>query len=288
MRTGRSLAGLTVIALMSALAATHTDATGAVRDSPAPPGGVYGGRSTQGHPMSVRVTADGRRLRDAFFRLDAGHCSTSATTQYTLALHLHSGPSVTLRRDGSFSDTRPVDSTTPDGNTTHFDVVLRGRVSKRRATGMMRVSGPVRDPEGNVVDRCDSGAVRWALARGSGYAGASDDGGALSIRLDHDGKRLRSFFIDFRIACGSLTFRYSFEHEGIKVRRDGRFSKRGLSGLGLVGPENSSASGRYRLRGELRGRRASGTYTAVATVRLSDGTSMTCQTGAVHWTAMRH
>jgi hypothetical protein len=254
--------------------------------SPAPPGGVYGGRSTQEHPMSLRLTRNGKRLRDVFFHVDTGSCSSSSA-EYTLALHLHSGPTVALQKDGSFADTRHVNATTQTGNKTNFEVALRGRVNRRSASGTIRVSGPVSDPNGNVIHHCDSGTVRWALSRAGRYGGATADEGALSIRIDRHRTRLRSFFIDFRIACGSRTFQYSLEHEGIAVRPDGRFSKSGLSGLPLLGPQGSHVSGQYRLRGKLGARSASGTYRAKGTARLTDGTTITCDSGVVHWTARR-
>src|SRR5215213_5991110 len=51
----------------------------------APPGGVYGGRSAQDHPMSLRLTRDGKRLKSLTVHVDAGMCSSSPTT-YTLGL----------------------------------------------------------------------------------------------------------------------------------------------------------------------------------------------------------
>jgi hypothetical protein len=251
-----------------------------------PSGGVYGGRSTQDHPMSLRLTRNGRRLRDVYFHVDAGMCSSSSA-EYSLALHLHSGPTVTVRGNGSFADTRRANGTTQAGTKTDFEVALRGRVSRRSAAGTIRVSGPVSDQNGNVIDHCDSGTVRWALGRLGRYGGATADEGALSIRVDRHRKQLRSFFIDFRIACGSRTFQYSLEHEAIAVRPDGRFSKGGFSGLPLLGPQGSHVSGQYRLRGKFGARSASGTYRARGTARLIDGTRMTCDSGVVHWTARR-
>jgi hypothetical protein len=251
-----------------------------------PPGGVYGGRSMQDHPMSLRLTRVGNRLRDVFFRVDADMCNT-APAAYSMALHLQSGPSVAVRADGGFADTRHANGMTEAGSETDFEVALRGTVGGSKATGTIRVSGTVSDPMGDVVDRCDSGTVRWTLHRGSAYGGATADERALSIRPDRDRKRLRSFFIDLRVVCDATAFLYSLEHLGVALRRDGSFSKHGLSGLPRLGPAGSSVSGQFWLRGRLGARRASGTYRAIGTARTTDGTTLSCDTGVVRWTARR-
>lgn len=253
----------------------------------APPGGVYGGRTAQEHPMSLHLTRDGNRLRDVFVHLDADVCSSSPAAIHQLALHYLARPSIVVRSDGSFADTRHVNGTTQDGKTGAFVVALKGKVTKTKAAGTFHVSGSLSDANGAVLDRCESGEVRWSLRRADVYGGATADGRALSIRVDRDRRRFKSFFIDFPVVCHSTTYYFSLEHQGIAVRRHGNFSKHGLSGLELPGLQGSSVSGQYWLRGKLGARRAYGTYRAVGTARLTDGTTLTCDTGVMRWSARR-
>jgi hypothetical protein len=253
----------------------------------APRGGVYGGRTAQDHPMSLHLTRDGNRLRDVFVHVDADICSSSPSAIHQLALHLLSRPTVGVRSDGSFADMRHVNGTTQDGKRGDFAVALEGKVSRTKAAGTFHVSGSLSDPNGTVLDRCESGKVRWTLRRANVYGGATADGRALSIRVDRDRKRLKSFFIDFPVVCDSAIYYFSLEHLGIAVRRHGNFSKHGLAGLPLPGLQGSTVSGQYWLRGKLGARRAYGTYRAVGTTRLTDGTTLTCDTGVMRWSA-RH
>jgi hypothetical protein len=271
--------------LRSPALATHASAPA----SHGPPGGVYGGHTAQHHPMTLRLTRDGKGLRATFVRVDAGMCSSSPDRTFNATLHPdYSTHAVRVRADGSFADTRPFPGHTQAGEKTPFEAELKGRLGTARAAGTIRLSGPVTDANGNVIDRCDSGTVRWTLRRGSVYAGATaDHAGALRIRVDRDGKMLRSFFIDLQFVCDSTIFLFSLDHLNIAVRRDGSFSKRGMSGIRLKGPEGSTVSGQFSLRGKLGLRRASGTYRALGTARSTDGETLDCETGRFRWTARR-
>jgi hypothetical protein len=249
-------------------------------------GAVYGGRSSQDHPMSLRLRPDGRRLKSVYVRVDAGMCRPSLTRTYNLPLHMTDHlPAV--RSDGSFVETRPYRGQTQAGDMTDFKVVVRGTVSRTGAAGTIRVFGPVADSDGNVIDRCDSGKVRWRLRRGSTYGGATDADTAVSLRLARDRARLRSFFIDLLFVCDSRNILYSFSHLAIAVRRDGTISKHGYTLIPFKTPEGDSASGQYLLRGKVGARLASGTYRAFGTVLSPDGSKVSCDTGAVRWTARR-
>jgi hypothetical protein len=281
----------------------------AVRGSPTgshgPPGGVYGGRSSQDHPMSLRLTRDGKWLRSMFLRVDADMCSSSPAQGYSLPLHYQNRLSppwrVAVRADGGFDDVSRWLGETRAGEKLDldFEVVLKGQVGRTGAAGTIRVSGRVSDADGNVVDRCDSGTARWTLGRGviyggATYGGAIHDRTAVSVRLARDHKRLTSFFIDLVFACRSGTtsilVNHSLKHLAVPVRRDGSFSKRGYSLVPFETfqtPGGETATGQFLLRGELGARLASGSYRAFGTVRETDGRKWSCDTGGVRWTARR-
>jgi len=237
--------------------------------------------------MSLRLTRDGNRLRDVFVHVDADVCSSSPEGIHQLALHLLSRPSIVVRSDGSFADTRDINGTTEDGKTSALTVALKGKVTKIKATGTFDVSGSTSDPNGTILDRCESGGVRWTLRRANVYGGATTDDRALSIRVDRNRTRLKSFFIDFPVLCNSRIYYFSLEHLDIAVRRHGKVAKHGLTGIPLPGLQDSSVSGQYWLQAKLGARRAHGTYRAVGTARLTDGTTLTCDTGVMRWRARR-
>jgi hypothetical protein len=237
--------------------------------------------------MSLRLTRDGKRLRSIFLRVDANTCSSSPTSVYRVPLEYETYRRIGIRADGSFADAGRVRGETQAGEKTDFEVALKGKLGRTGAAGTIRVFGPVRDPNGSVIDRCDSGTVHWTLVRGNTYGGATDDRTAVSIRVARDRTRLKSFSIDLRFVCGSTDILYSFNHLAIPVRRDGTISKRGYTLIPFKTPDGDNASGQFLLRGKLGARLASGTYRAFGTVLLNDGSKLHCDTGAVGWTARR-
>ena len=259
-----------------------------------PPGGVYGGRSSQVHPMSLRLTRDGGRVRSWLVHVDAGTCTSSPTAHFTLPVYSDARDAVLLHADGSFRQTGRFTGQAQLGDTVDFKLVIKGRVGRTRATGTIRLFGPVSDANGTVIDRCDSGIVRWRLGRGNVYGGATDDHTAVSVRLARDHKLLRSFFIDLVFVCRSgttsITVNQSLKHLSVPVRRDGSFSKRSYSLIPFETfqtPLGETATGQFLLRGKLGSRLASGSYRAFGTVRETDGRKWSCDTGPVRWTARR-
>jgi hypothetical protein len=248
------------------------------------PGAAYGGRSSQAHVMSLRLTRDGKRLRTWFAQVDLGVC-TSSSYGYSIPLHLAREHTVRVHRDGSFVEHGGGTAHTEAGERLDLALELKGRLGKAGAAGTIRVSAPVTDANGNVVNNCDSGRVRWSLGRGMVYGGATTKATAVSIRVDRDRRRIKTFSADIDFECGSGHRMLTLNHLGIEVRRDGSFSKSRLSGLRIEIPGGGTASGQGSVRGRLGAHRASGTYRAFGTVRGTDGTSAKCDSGVVRWTA---
>jgi hypothetical protein len=250
-----------------------------------PAGGVYAGRSSQRHPLSLALTRDGKRLKRLLVRVEASTCTSSPKTSYEQTLEFDPAK---VGKDGRFAEAAPVTGATQVGDKVlHFQASVKGRLGGTRAHGKLRLSGNVTDSAGNVVDYCDSGAVPWKLRRGGVYGGATPQGGAVAIRLSRNRKQISSFFIDFQVKCGSSTFLYSLEHRHISVRRGGRVVKRGVSGLPIKTPQGASVTGQFSLRGRLGPTKASGAYRAFGTLLQPDGTKLKCNTGRIKWSARR-
>ena len=273
--------------LTALLAAPGLAAHDAPGRTPGPPGAVYGGRTSQAHPMSLGVTRDGTGLRDLFTRIDAGPCSDART--FNVGFDLNRALHILIARGGAFAATMPVKVPASSGEQLDLQLQFKGKIGRTRAFGTMRLAGAIRDASGNETDRCDSGLFRWSLRRGPTYGGRliTASRGTLVIRLDSQGKEIRSFLLDFPILCGSVTFHFTLEHLNIPVGRNGAFSKRGVSGVRLKGPEGSTVSGRYALRGDVGPRRASGTYRAFGSVRFRDGSMARCDSSTIPWIAAR-
>jgi hypothetical protein len=285
----RSIATASLVALAAAAAGLGLPSPGPAADKAVNgrPGAVYGGRSSQAHAMSLRLTRDGKRVRSWFVQVDADICTSSPVQGYSVPLHLPLRHIVRVRADGSFSEIGRGSATTEAGQKLDLALALKGRAGRTGATGTIRIFGPVSDADGNVVDNCDSGRVRWKLGRRTTYGGVTDDGTALSIRVARDRRRIESFFIDLQFTCDSGTHLLSLTHLGIAVRRDGSFSKQRYSGIRIEIPGGGTASGQGSVRGGLGAHRAAGTYRAFGTVRGSDGSTAKCDTGVVRWTAWR-
>jgi hypothetical protein len=255
--------------------------------SPAPVAAVYGGRTSQAHPMSFTITRSGTGLRDLFTRIDTGTCTTSRT--FNVGFDVQRRLGVRISRRGGFATTMPVKGPAATGERLDLRLRFAGSIGRQRASGTMRLTGAIRDAAGNETDRCDSELLHWSLRRGDTYGGRLDTAshGSLTITVDAARQSIKSFLIDVPVVCGSTTYRFTLEHLNIPIRRSGAFSRRRVSGLRLEGPDGSTVSGRYSLRGEVGPRRASGTYRAVGSVRMRNGGTARCDSETIPWAAAR-
>jgi hypothetical protein len=71
----------------------------------------------------------------------------------------------------------------------------------------------------------------------------------------------------------------------VTVGSDGRFSKQGT--LRFKAPQGPTVEGQFELQGRLKSGKASGTYRGSGQAQLSDGSSLTCDTGTIKWSARR-
>src|SRR3954452_10719558 len=161
----RFMLGMALVALSAAAIArasalpVHAN----VATPPAPPGAVYGGSSSQHHPMSLRVTHDGRQLKVMFVRVDTRNCSSSPERVYNAALNEdYSDKDVRLQADGRFATTTTLTGREEGGGRNEFELTVRGKAGRTEAFGTLRALAVFFDANDNVVDRCDTGAVRWS------------------------------------------------------------------------------------------------------------------------------
>ncbi len=126
-----------------------------------PSEGVPGTRLT----FSMRVSGDGRRVAQAQFEWN-GRCESGAPTGGSTV-----NPAMPIGRTGSFAFTERY--TNPEYVNEAGEAVVeeytsqpRGRFGPRAVTGTWRIAYVVRRrSDGAVIDRCDSGPIRWRAAR---------------------------------------------------------------------------------------------------------------------------
>jgi hypothetical protein len=260
-----------------------------------PKRGVYGGKATGGapspngvHPISVTLSKSGKKIKQ--LRLAAtAVCSPTGT--------LNTSPGwngIRLKRNGRFSDSDRFVQRSSDGSeVTSWSSTIEGRLTANGGTGRARDVATVRDRDGNVTKRCDTGRVRFSLVRGERvFGGAVNLGrgfpafGALypvSLQRSRGGGKLKRFRIRYMAKCGTANHHTnSFEHSNIDLDSRGGFSvSRKFSYRSATG--TTRFKGRFTLRGRLGENRGSGTYRVKFRALLADGSELPCDTGKRRW-----
>jgi hypothetical protein len=256
---------------------------------------MYGGKATGGapaahrvHPISVALSKNGKEIK--LLRL-------AATAACTPSGGMNTSPAwedVALARNGRFSDSDEFTQRSADGSeVTTWSSTIEGRLTAHGGSGKARDVATVRDGDGNVIRECDTGVVRFNLARGErAFGGALNLGkgfpafGALypvSLQRNRSGDKLTKFRIRYIAKCGATQFHTnSFEHSKIDLDRDGDFSESRKFTYGSA-TGTTKYKGRFTLRGHLGENRGSGTYRVKFRAVLADGTEIPCDTGKRRW-----
>jgi hypothetical protein len=262
-----------------------------------PKRGVYGGKATSPagtgtnrvHPVSVTLSKNGKEIK--LLRVTApAPCSPSGSATTSPAWE-----EIKLARNGSFSDSDKFTVRSSDGSeVTKWTSTIRGQVGNRGGSGKARDKAVVRDPDGNLLRKCDTGAVRFNFKRSERVYGGSVKFARgfpafgtvfpVSVERNRSGSKLKRFRIRYIAQCGSENHHTnSFEHSNIDVKRNGDFSEsRKFSYRSSTG---TKFKGTWTLRGQLGKKRAKGTYRAKFTAVLSNGDELPCDTGKRKWSA---
>jgi hypothetical protein len=126
------------------------------------PGIIYGGKTSQGEPMVVRLDARRRQVNDLLTTWRAP-CTPSAG-YYRVPDHIF--VPFLVGRTGRFGAPFARDWATGTGGRVRNDVDLAGRVSKTKASGTLQVKVSETDANGATTDTCDTGGITWKAATG--------------------------------------------------------------------------------------------------------------------------
>jgi hypothetical protein len=125
------------------------------------PGIVYGGATSQGEPLVVRLNASRKRVNDVRLTWRAP-CSPSGGF-FRIADHWGNFP---VKGTGSFGTPFTQEFAMDAGGKRRFDAAIAGRVGRTSAKGTVQVKIAETDVNGVAADSCDTGAVTWKAATG--------------------------------------------------------------------------------------------------------------------------
>ncbi len=125
------------------------------------PGVVYGGITSQGEPVVVRLNAQRKRVSD-FITTWQAPC-TPSQGYFRVPDRFGNFP---VKSSGRFGNPMSNDVAMDAGGKLHFDYALAGRVTKRAAKGTLQVKVSETDANGAATDSCDSGGLTWKAASG--------------------------------------------------------------------------------------------------------------------------
>jgi hypothetical protein len=124
------------------------------------PGRVYGGRSSQGEPVVVRLDAKRRKVTDVLAGWESASCTPEGFMRFgerftNFPLHA-----------GHFGGTWDQPFATDDGGKIDYAYALAGKVAKRTTSGTLHVGVTGTDATGATTLTCDTGSVTWKAVTG--------------------------------------------------------------------------------------------------------------------------
>jgi len=159
-RSSGALSAVVKIADKATGAAVTSCQTGTLKWKAArTPGIVYGGATSQGEPIVLRLSGDRTRVNDV---ITAWQAPCGGAGSWRAPDHFVNFPVKSTGRFGSpFAD----DATVADGTKRHWDYSLAGVLKQHDAKGTLQVKVTETDPAGAATN-CDSGKVTWKVATG--------------------------------------------------------------------------------------------------------------------------
>jgi hypothetical protein len=162
---------------------------------------------------------------------------------------------------------------------------VRGKVKRSSASGTWSARVDILDPEGNMVDHCQTGAVRWAARRGpTVYGGSTTQGEPVVVETIKSRTQIKYFGFGWNASCAPDGYATYVESLGnFPLTSGGAFGDQWTNDYPFQdGTGKSSFS--YNLNGTLRNRRGSGTVSVDLTeTDVSGATTSSCHTNRVAW-----
>jgi hypothetical protein len=126
-------------------------------------------------------------------------------------------------------------------------------------------------------------AALAALPHGATYTGTTSEFGAVTLKLNGDGTRVKRMRINYRVDCdnGQHTNTYT-DIRGAQIHKDHAFSASGT----YTGSQDGSKN-KFSVSGKVWNKSAHGKFSLTATAKMSGGKKLRCQTDKLTWSATR-
>jgi len=166
-------------------------------------------------------------------------------------------------------------------------VQVAGKLKARRASGTLRASVTIADAQGNAVDGCESGTLRWKATRAPGrvFGGSTSQDRPVVVRLDRAGRLVEDLVFGWQSnSCtpdSLMAIADSLTDFPIRAHRFGdSFSQ------SFAMNDGSKRTYDYDLAGRLTSRAARGTFRVqLSQVDPAGAPTLSCDTGTVSWSA---
>jgi hypothetical protein len=173
----------------------------------------FGGATPQGRPLSLQVSGDGASVTKLLVSWGA-RCTDGDTVGITSAVR-----NFPIRR-GSFTKTQKESQPQADGSVWTFENAVSGSLSTKAASGKLRmvltgVQG------GQVMFRCDTGALQWKVPRA--YAGETSQRQPFALQTRQGNREVTGAVLAWTARCTSG----SFGQAGRVILEDGDVDARG-------------------------------------------------------------
>ncbi len=122
------------------------------------PGTVYGGTTSQGAPVVLRLVGTRKRVSDIFLSW-SGPCTPSGS--YWSREHLGN---FNVKANGSFGNPFTDELPLEDGGKRAYDYTFTGKLSKAAGKGRLQFKISETDAAGVAGSSCETGAVTWKVA----------------------------------------------------------------------------------------------------------------------------
>jgi hypothetical protein len=122
------------------------------------PGTVYGGTTSQGAPIVLRLLGTRKRVSDIYLSW-SGPCTPSGS--YWSREHLGN---FDVKSNGAFGNPFSDELALEDGGKRAYDYTFTGKLSKTAGKGRLQLKIGETDAAGVAGSSCDSGAVTWKAA----------------------------------------------------------------------------------------------------------------------------
>jgi hypothetical protein len=269
-------------------------AAAAVAVAPGPASAaVYGGSTSHHAPIAITTAKSGKLKKIAIDWIAPctsdqsfpfGGVLVSAARMPTV-IPPGINPLIGAIKKGKLTATALGSATLGEGMSAMIVQKARGTFKRTTASGTWSAHVNILDAEGNSVDSCDTGTIRWSATAGpTVYGGSTTQGEPVVIKTSKSRARIAYLGFGWGASCAPDGYAWFFEDLGnFPLTEGGAFGDTWTNDYPF-----SDGSGKnsytYTIHGALKRGRGSGTLSIGVVATDSGGaTTRTCNTNTVRW-----